>query len=83
MRIVCPLFVLTFSKRTNQIYMKCHVEGLNIKSLSELNFVLKRSGIYHSVVRDFCLLSTAVNTFNFGTEMSVDCEAQSLRRVAK
>jgi hypothetical protein len=51
------------------------IDGLYLKSLSELNFVLKRAGIYHSVIRDFCLLSTGVNTFTFVTEMPVDCKA--------
>jgi len=52
LRCVCLLFVRSISKRTNQIFMMCHVDGLNLKSLNELNFVLKRYGIYHSVVRD-------------------------------
>ena len=51
--------------------------------MSELNFVVKIFGIYHSVIRDFCVLSTGVYAFNFVTEMPVACKDQSLRRVVK
>jgi len=82
LKSVYPLSVFSLSKRTDQIYMKCHAGGLNWRSLSEWNFVLKRSGLYHSVIRDFCVLSAGKNTFIFVTEMPVECKNQSLRRVA-